>query len=189
MRAASLKTTPACNKSVVWLIADARTSRFDVPFASAVGVKVFAIQSSPQERFISPTTPGTAAAGNRTPRRYGDGAGLCRFVAPRQLSRAQLPRASLSHALYGRANWAKRRARESATMLMFWQIEALHFGDYSGTAEARPSSEYLVTLLPGRNQRGIRPKRWLPSGRDRIRKTGILRGNAAAKGRPRSLHD
>src|SRR5690349_17312814 len=43
MRTASLKTAPACKRSVDRLSADARTSRFDVPFARAVGVKVFAI--------------------------------------------------------------------------------------------------------------------------------------------------
>src|SRR5215470_10769351 len=36
MRTASLKTTPACTRSVDWLSASARTVKFDVPFASAV---------------------------------------------------------------------------------------------------------------------------------------------------------
>jgi len=48
-------------------------------------------------------------------------------------------------------------------MLMFWQIEALRFGDASGTARAWPSSEYLATTVPGSNQRGIRAKRRFPS--------------------------
>src|SRR5689334_25381402 len=55
MRTASLKTTPACTRSVVWLIADSRTSRFDVPFARAVGLKVlFANWSSPQDSLAAP---------------------------------------------------------------------------------------------------------------------------------------
>jgi hypothetical protein len=68
--------------------------------------------------------PDTGPAGNphpSLPQRWRD--------TRADVSHRQLSHRAFCRVLYGRANWAKRRARESASMLMFWQIEALHFGD------------------------------------------------------------